>query len=360
MGSHIVDGKFQSDKYPTCPPDKVPLSVGDPSAQDLLWEYARRRRAVDAEFSDDLEAILTARGYAPGPESESDELPGTREDWRALMSDGRRLDEAMTSAPWRRHGLSIVGDCLDEDGSVEIADMLGVAMEADGEGVPWMRNNLRSLLEICEASLVEQPPSIVEQPPSIVEQPSPILTERIPTWEIVMSHVTQLLSHVTQLLDWPEELIGLVLTDMQARSVVGRARYGTPLTPGNGRDHLVDAYQECLDAVVYLANELGEHGIGLDGEDLCERAWTDWSKRKYLFDVWRLYSTQIKTAVQLRSLIKERLDWDTDVPCPICPGCKREIDPDTCHCGTAVSDHNQGSGHSPVSMGCSCHEGSTP
>jgi hypothetical protein len=56
---------FQSDKYPTCPPGKVPLSVNDPTAQDLLWEYARRRRAVDAEFSDDLETALRAAGYVP-------------------------------------------------------------------------------------------------------------------------------------------------------------------------------------------------------------------------------------------------------------------------------------------------------
>jgi len=44
---------------------KVPLSVKDPTAQDLLWEYAQRRRAVDAEFSDDLEAALRATGYKP-------------------------------------------------------------------------------------------------------------------------------------------------------------------------------------------------------------------------------------------------------------------------------------------------------
>lgn len=63
MGSHIVDGEFQSDKYPTCPRGKVPLSVKDPTAQDLLWEYAQRRRAVDAEFSADLETSLIAAGY---------------------------------------------------------------------------------------------------------------------------------------------------------------------------------------------------------------------------------------------------------------------------------------------------------
>ena len=62
---HIIEGEFQSDKYPTCPRGKVPLSVKDPTAQDLLWEYAQRRRAVDAEFADDLEFALKQAGYAP-------------------------------------------------------------------------------------------------------------------------------------------------------------------------------------------------------------------------------------------------------------------------------------------------------
>lgn len=63
---HInADGKFQSDKYPTCPPGKCPLSVEDPTAQDLLWEYAQRRRARDEQFADDLEHALRAAGYEP-------------------------------------------------------------------------------------------------------------------------------------------------------------------------------------------------------------------------------------------------------------------------------------------------------
>lgn len=65
MGAHLIDGEFQSDKYPTCPRGKVPLSVKDPTAQDLLWEYAQRRRAVDAEFSADLEAALAVAGFDP-------------------------------------------------------------------------------------------------------------------------------------------------------------------------------------------------------------------------------------------------------------------------------------------------------
>jgi hypothetical protein len=70
MGAHIDnEGRFQSDKHPTCPPDKVPLSLNDPLAQPLLWEYAEKFRAAnkdnDPEFADDVQARLRAVGYAP-------------------------------------------------------------------------------------------------------------------------------------------------------------------------------------------------------------------------------------------------------------------------------------------------------
>jgi rubredoxin len=65
MGAHLIDGEFQSDKYPTTPRGKVPLSTKDPTAHDLLWEYAQRRRSVDAEFSEDLEQALRNAGYTP-------------------------------------------------------------------------------------------------------------------------------------------------------------------------------------------------------------------------------------------------------------------------------------------------------
>lgn len=86
MGAHIVGGLFQSDKYPTTPPGKVPLSVTDPTAQDLLWEYAQRRRAVDVEFADDLEWALKGAGFeAPARHS-----AGAGAGYTELM---QRLDE---------------------------------------------------------------------------------------------------------------------------------------------------------------------------------------------------------------------------------------------------------------------------
>ena len=52
----------------------------------------------------------------------------------------------------------------------------------------------------------------------------------------------------------------LVIEDMKERDHVGRQRYGTPLQTHNGRDALVDAYQEALDLVVYLRQAIEERG----------------------------------------------------------------------------------------------------
>ncbi len=50
----------------------------------------------------------------------------------------------------------------------------------------------------------------------------------------------------------------LVLKDMEARRQLGIQKYGTPVQPGNGRDALVDAYQEALDLCVYLRQAIAE------------------------------------------------------------------------------------------------------
>lgn len=65
MGAHIVDGQFQSDRFPTTPRGMVPLSVNSKKAQPFLWAFAQVQRSVDAEFSDDLETCLRAAGYTP-------------------------------------------------------------------------------------------------------------------------------------------------------------------------------------------------------------------------------------------------------------------------------------------------------
>jgi len=48
----------------------------------------------------------------------------------------------------------------------------------------------------------------------------------------------------------------LVVADMIERDVMGAKKHGTRLQAGNGRDNLVDAYQEALDLCVYLRTEI--------------------------------------------------------------------------------------------------------
>lgn len=50
----------------------------------------------------------------------------------------------------------------------------------------------------------------------------------------------------------------LVIEDIEARKAYGLKKYGTLLQPFNGRDALMDCYQECLDLVVYLRQVLFE------------------------------------------------------------------------------------------------------
>lgn len=57
----------------------------------------------------------------------------------------------------------------------------------------------------------------------------------------------------------------LVVEDMHARDQFGREHYGTPLQAHNGRDPLVDAYQEALDHAVYLRQAIEERS----GEASC-------------------------------------------------------------------------------------------
>lgn len=53
-------------------------------------------------------------------------------------------------------------------------------------------------------------------------------------------------------------VIDYVVSDIVARSVVGTRKYGTPLRANNGRDALMDAYQEALDLVMYLRQAILE------------------------------------------------------------------------------------------------------
>jgi hypothetical protein len=54
------------------------------------------------------------------------------------------------------------------------------------------------------------------------------------------------------------EIYPLVIADIQARVAAGREKYGTTLQANNGRDALLDLYQELIDAVFYVRQLMEE------------------------------------------------------------------------------------------------------
>src|SRR5215510_12794072 len=60
----------------------------------------------------------------------------------------------------------------------------------------------------------------------------------------------------------------LVRSDLEQREQLGIERYGTALQPGNGRNAIVDAYQEAMDLTCYLRQVIEEGGaVGRHGAE---------------------------------------------------------------------------------------------
>ena len=79
MGEHLIDGEFQSDKYPWCHRGFVPLKLTDPMAWSVLWDYAQKRESVDMEFANDLRKALKLQGYFPSWEAAGQQPPAAPE-----------------------------------------------------------------------------------------------------------------------------------------------------------------------------------------------------------------------------------------------------------------------------------------
>lgn len=60
-----------------------------------------------------------------------------------------------------------------------------------------------------------------------------------------------------------QQVLPEVLIDLQLRVAKGTEEYGEPLTTGNGRNALQDAYEEALDLTMYLKQKLMEEDWGL-------------------------------------------------------------------------------------------------
>jgi len=98
---------------------------------------------------------------------------------------------------------------------------------------PSLRSPLRPLQAVPSTTLSAPYVPATAQEYAATPQPPPVPNEKPAVWELVMA-------------------------DMKARDNFGRAKYGTPLQPHNGRDSLSDAYQEALDLAVYLRTAIFE------------------------------------------------------------------------------------------------------
>lgn len=59
----------------------------------------------------------------------------------------------------------------------------------------------------------------------------------------------------------PSPIFKRVMVDLARRDMLGHERYGGPLVANNGRDALLEAYEEALDLVVYLRQALDEREL---------------------------------------------------------------------------------------------------
>lgn len=87
--------------------------------------------------------------------------------------------------------------------------------------------------ELAKLSAMARVPLAVENKPLVTPQAPPQESTHPPVW-------------------------ALVAADMNDRDAEGRRKYGVPLRPWNGRDALIDAYQEALDLCVYLRQAIYE------------------------------------------------------------------------------------------------------
>jgi hypothetical protein len=122
----------------------------------------------------------------------------------------------------------------------------------------------------------------------VLEQNEPQPNGTRPVWEMVMEDFERLTPS--------DSVTDSVLDDMRDRNEEGRRKYGTPLQCFNGRNALVDLYQELLDAAVYTRQELEEN-------EQEERSLVDYDQLS------EVYVRIMQSLTDVRALIAR--DWRT-------------------------------------------------
>jgi hypothetical protein len=115
-------------------------------------------------------------------------------------------------------------------------------------------------------------------------EPKPQPNDNPAIWDLVLRDVPHL-GDVTS-----EPIIALC-ADMGARDAMGRAKYGMPLTAGNGRNPWTDAYQEALDGCAY-SRQMIEEAAPMEMDE-----------------AWEVYRTFFELALRLKTAAIRREGW---------------------------------------------------
>jgi hypothetical protein len=91
---------------------------------------------------------------------------------------------------------------------------------------------------------------------SATEQPDPVQNDKPAVWEVIIKDVETYYDHLldNRIFKSNEKIKSTrsaLLKDMHDRDIWGRSKYKVPLQPFNGRDALIDLFQELLDAAAY-------------------------------------------------------------------------------------------------------------
>ena len=90
-------------------------------------------------------------------------------------------------------------------------------------------------------------------------------TKDEPSLPKVLDFVTRDLSEIERIFD-DDTIMALVREDYRERDEHGMKKYGVPLRPFDGNNPLVEAYQEILDAAIYMRQDMMEQRIADDPE----------------------------------------------------------------------------------------------
>lgn len=122
-------------------------------------------------------------------------------------------------------------------------------------------------------------------------QPAPTANDRLAIQDLVIEDLQRVSVRLDRDPHIDDASYARVIADIEARKEIGLKRYGTLLQAFNGRDALLDAYQEALDLCQYL-RQVKEEG----------RTW-----------VVLTYLNALRMTLHLRTLIEDRANADAGV-----------------------------------------------